>query len=68
MQLPYMGLHVSFQVVAGDEFISTHTAVVRLLPSVNSHVHGKVVLVRETLATLNTSILLAFYMLLCAAM
>ena len=41
VKLPYMGLHVSFQ-VTGDEPFTTHTAVVRLLPSVNSHVHGKV--------------------------
>ena len=62
-KLPYMGLHVSFQVVSGDESFTTHTAVVRLLPSMNSPVQG----IRETLATLDTSILLAFYMNLCAA-
>ena len=66
--LPYIGLYVSFQVVSGDEFFTTHTAVVRLLASVNSQVHCKVGRVRETPATLNTSILLAFYMLFCAAM
>ena len=33
----------------------------------NSHVHGKVGRVREILATLDISILLAFYMLFCAA-
>ena len=41
VQLPYMGLHVSFK-VAGDESFNTHKVVVRILPSVNSHVHGKV--------------------------
>ena len=41
VQLPYMELHVSFK-VAGDESFNTQIAVVGLLPSVNSHVHGKV--------------------------
>ena len=65
-KLPYLRLHVSFQ-VTGDESYATHTAVVGLLSSVNSYVHGKVGRVRETLATLNTIILLAFYKLFCAA-
>ena len=54
-KLPYLRLHVSFQ-VTGDESYATHTAVVGLLSSVNSYVHGKVGRVRETLATLNTII------------
>ena len=62
-----MGLHVSFQVVTGYESLAIHTAVVRLLPSVNSPVHGKGERVRGTLATLDTSLWLAFYMLFCAA-
>ena len=62
VKLPYMEFHVSFH-VTGDESFTTRTSVVRPLPSVNSHVHGKVGQVREILATLDTSILLAFYML-----
>ena len=62
--LSCMEIHVSFQLVTRDEAFATHRAVVRLLPSVNSPVDGKVGQVREALATLNTSIWLAFHMLL----
>ena len=62
--LPCVELHVSFQLFTGDEAFATNTAGVRLLSSVNFHVHGKVERVRETLSTLDTNIWLAFHMLL----
>ena len=63
-KLSYIGFYVFFQVVHGDELFATHVAVVRLLPSVNSPVHGKVERVRVNLVTLDTSIWLAIHKLI----
>ena len=51
------GLHVSFQLVA---VFVTKLAVVRLLPSVNSHMHDKLGRVREILDTIDSGIWLVF--------
>ena len=55
MKLSYIGLHVSFQVVNGDESFATHAVISPVLYMVG---------LRETLSTLDKSIWLAFYRLL----